>query len=424
MNIWLVTVGEPLPVDEGPPRLLRAGLLARYLAQSGHAVTWWSSTFDHQRKRLRAPSLAESSLPDGTALILLHGRPYRTNVSLARMGNHRDIAREFGALASTRVVPDVILCSYPPVEICDEAVAYGAARQIPVVLDVRDLWPDAFLHLAPKWLWPMARVALQSLFSQSARACRGALALFAITDAFLDWGLARAGRSRNAWDATFPMAYSNEVPDSHSVRAAEAQWDRTGVKRDRPIACFIGTFGKQFDLESVVEAARVTRTTAPDLLWVLCGAGDRFERYRRLARGLENTVLPGWVERPAIHSLLRRAKVGIAPYRNTRDFVMSVPNKPIEYLSAGLPVVATIGGVLREKIVDPGAGISVPPGNPQALASAVVDLVRDKERHARMSEVARQLYRTEYVAEVVYRKMIAHLEEIAKEAARQRAGSS
>ena len=116
------------------------------------------------------------------------------------------------------------------------------------------------------------------------------------------------------------------------------------------------------------------------------------------------------------HSIPRRP--------NTENFRMNFPNKPIEYLSAGLPVVATMGGVLREKIVDPGAGISVPPGNPQALASAVVDLVRDKERHARMSEVARQLYRTEYVAEVVYRKMIAHLEEIAKEAARQRAGTS
>ena len=114
---------------------------------------------------------------------------------------------------------------------------------------------------------------------------------------------------------------------------------------------------------------------------------------------------------------MSRAKVGLVPYRDVANYSLNLPNKPIEYLSAGLPVVATIGGVLREKIVDNGAGISVPPENAQALADAVVGLVGDRERYACMSDAARRLYRRDYVAETVYHTMIDHLDQIAKQAA-------
>src|SRR5688572_12390199 len=50
IKVWLVTAGEPLPLGKQEQRLLRAGLLARYLVAAGHEVTWWTSTFDHTSK--------------------------------------------------------------------------------------------------------------------------------------------------------------------------------------------------------------------------------------------------------------------------------------------------------------------------------------------------------------------------------------
>lgn len=417
MNIWLVTVGEPLPTDAGSPRLLRAGLLAKYLSEAGHKATWWSSTFDHQKKHIRASAFKEQVLEDGTRLCLLHGRPYRKNVSLARVLNHREVALQFEHFSLRYPAPDVMLCSYPTVELCEQAVKYGQARGIPVVLDIRDLWPDAFLDLVPNWMRRIARFGLEPFFRQSSRACRGATAIYGITDAFRDWGIRRAGRRANRWDATFPMAYPEEAPDRDAVRAADDFWDRLGVTPNLNIACYFGTFGPYIDFETLIGAVRASREHEPRVLWVLCGAGPSFEKCRELGSGLENLVLPGWVERPAIHSLMGRAKVGLVPYRDVANYSMNLPNKPIEYLSAGLPVVATIGGVLRQKIVDRGAGISVSPGNPVALASAVVDLIGDPQRHASMSRAAQQLYRREYVAEVVYPKMIGHLEKIVAEGA-------
>src|SRR6188474_514837 len=81
MNIWLVTVGEPLPMDgKGTDRLYRAGILATLLARHGHRVTWWTSTFDHVRKAQRFPTDTSHRLDNGVELKLLHGCGYSRNV--------------------------------------------------------------------------------------------------------------------------------------------------------------------------------------------------------------------------------------------------------------------------------------------------------------------------------------------------------
>src|SRR5207245_6850376 len=57
----------------------------------------------------------------------LHGPVYRRNVSVARLRNHREIAREFRLAAPKVPAPDLILCSLPPLELCVEAVKIGRA---------------------------------------------------------------------------------------------------------------------------------------------------------------------------------------------------------------------------------------------------------------------------------------------------------
>ncbi len=47
-------------------------------------------------------------------------------------------------------LPDVIHVCNVPIELCHAAVTYGRAKGIPVVIDVRDLWPDVYLEVIPQ----------------------------------------------------------------------------------------------------------------------------------------------------------------------------------------------------------------------------------------------------------------------------------
>src|SRR5438477_5950845 len=113
MRIWLITVGEPLPLEGSTDRLLRTGMLARELDGRGHTVTWWSSTFDHFRKRYHMPEATEVPLFKQSTLRLLHAPAYSRNVSFKRVAHHRALASAWVAAVQDLPAPDVILCSSP-----------------------------------------------------------------------------------------------------------------------------------------------------------------------------------------------------------------------------------------------------------------------------------------------------------------------
>ena len=257
-RFWVVAVGEPLPTDPNEPRLLRAGILARLLAEAGHEVTWWTSNVDHTHKRRRYPNEAEIELGTNLRLILLDGVLYQSNVSLAQIRNHRQVAAAFARRSELEPKPDVILCSFPTIELAREAALYGRRHNVSVALDVRDLWPDALVELAPTPLRSLAKLLLQPMRRDVRRAFRMATTVIGITDEYRDWGLEQAGRLASDCDRSFPLGYRSEAPQHAEQQRAEQFWNelRVGTERETFIIAFFGTIGRQFDLAPVIEAAR------------------------------------------------------------------------------------------------------------------------------------------------------------------------
>jgi len=110
--------------------------------------------------------------------------------------------------------------------------------------------------------------------------------------------------------------------------------------------------------------------------------------------------------------VLRHAHLGLAPYRTGPDFRRSIPNKPVEYWSAGLPVLTCLDGLLAETIASDGVGVAYPPGDPEALAGILDRLRRDPAPLVDMGQRARSLFARSFRADLVlarYRKWIADL---------------
>ena len=70
MLVWLVHIGELLPVDR-PFRPFRYTWLAESLVRAGHRVVRWAPTFAHALKRQRYESDARVEVEPGYALELL-----------------------------------------------------------------------------------------------------------------------------------------------------------------------------------------------------------------------------------------------------------------------------------------------------------------------------------------------------------------
>ena len=172
MKVWLIQTGEPLPIDGENIRLFRAGMLAQLLASRGHSVVWWTSTFDHFTKKQRFRKDTVVDMSDRLRLRLLHGMPYKKNISLRRIANHRAIAKRFSKSAKREKKPDIILSSIPPIMPCVQAVKYGKKNDLPVVVETRDLWPDLFVDLFPGWTRWLFRIVLLPVYSYVKKAYR------------------------------------------------------------------------------------------------------------------------------------------------------------------------------------------------------------------------------------------------------------
>lgn len=139
---------------------------------------------------------------------------------------------------------------------------------------------------------------------------------------------------------------------------------------------FAGNLGLVQGLENVVEAARQMEGSA-SVEFVFVGSGAGEERLRKKAA----TAPPGRIEflppqkEEIAHEMMRDADVGlvsIMPEIHTAAY----PSKTSAYLEAGCPlvVIADLDSELARMVRESGAGVAVAPGDPGALAEAVLKL--------------------------------------------------
>jgi glycosyltransferase involved in cell wall biosynthesis len=409
-------VGEALPSDYRGVRLRRTGILSRLLADRGHTVVWWTSSFDHFQKRLRFSSDSTLKIDSRLTIRCLHGGGYKKNVSLARLYDHFLLGRKLHAQAPHEERPDIVLASLPTIELAYAACRFGRNAGVPVALDIRDLWPDSFLDVLPRMARSAAHLLLSPYAALTRSACRQVTAILGPTEDYVRWGLKCGGRQKSQLDKVFPFGYSANPPADREIEDAKAFWESRGISagRDEFIVCFLGTLGRAFDLETVFEAAGILAGRNPRIKFVICGKGDREAFYRAAAVQYPNVIVPGLVNGPQMWTLMRMASIGLAPYMPFENFLRNIPNKPIEYLSAGLPTAYCIDGALDTLLSEGDCGVKYKHGAAHDLASQLSALEGTPERLHSLSGNAAALFRARFQAEEVYGRLIDHLELIAR----------
>ena len=156
------------------------------------------------------------------------------------------------------------------------------------------------------------------------------------------------------------------------------------------------------DVANLIRAAAIVRRSDPDLRIEVAGDGQCLPELRRLVAelGLEGQVLL-LGEVGDVAGLLARGRLFVLPSRSE-----GISLTLLEAMARGLPVVATRVGGTPEVVVDGETGLLVPPGDPAALADAILRLQRDPEAGRRMGEAGRP--RVERIFDV--RRMVAEYE--------------
>ncbi len=107
----------------------------------------------------------------------------------------------------------------------------------------------------------------------------------------------------------------------------------------------------------------------------------RVERRCRERGWWERRVeLLDWVPAERRWDLLRDVDALVAPHRPSLETRLSMRTRFLEAVAAGCPVITSEGGTVSRLLREEEAGRVVPPGDPEALARALEDLLGDLER--------------------------------------------
>ncbi len=192
-----------------------------------------------------------------------------------------------------------------------------------------------------------------------------------------------------------------------------------GVTDDETLVGTVANYRLQKAYPDLLRAARIALAADPRLRFAAVGQGPLLGEVMRLHEqlGLGDRLLH-LGQRDDVPRLLNAFDV-FALASHYEGFPVSV----MEALAAGLPLVVTDVGGIRGTVVDGVHGRVVPPGRPEVLAEAILELAADESSRRRMAAAARRLGHSFDIRAAVGRIEQGYLDVLQLSAARTKAGS-
>ena len=304
-------------------------------------------------------------------------------------GGFTALATVVGAAARER--PDVVLAMSPPLTLGPAGRAIAMARRVPLVFNIQDVFPDVAVELG---LLSGRRVIAAARWLER-RSYRSSDAVTVLSDDLADNLRAKIGHGLRGRAADAERAKVRVIPnfvDTQRIRPGDRdnEYRRDHGLVGARVVMYAGNVGFSQSLDLVIEAARRFGSSHPDVVFVINGGGSARPELERRAEGLRNVRFVDMQPVERLPQLLAAADVHVVPLR-TGLARSSVPSKLYSILAAGRPVVASVdeGTEVARTVERAGAGLAVPPDDPDAFAGAVAAVLDDRAAADRMGASGR-----------------------------------
>jgi len=284
--------------------------------------------------------------------------------------------------------PDLVFATSTPLTIAIPGILASRRRRVPMVFEVRDLWPQL----------PIAIGAIRNpLVKIAARALEWIAYHSAAHVVALSPGMA-AGVIRRGIDPSKVTVIPNSCdvalfggPDANGQPIR----DRLGLCADEPLIVYTGTFGAVNGVCYLVELAAAARQIDPQMHFLIVGGGAEEQLVRDRARELgvldQNVTI--WESLPKVElpNITSAATIIISMFVPIEAMWHNSANKFFDGLASGRPIAIYYGGWQAEILRETGAGLVLNPDSPQEAAKQLVAYANDTDKVAKAGMIAREL---------------------------------
>lgn len=391
LTIWLIQDGEQLPLIEGA-KPMRTWRLGEELARRGHEVIWWSSNFHHMLKKKVCDGDLDYKIKENFTIKLLDCGSYKKNLSIARILHHRLFGKKLHKAMRRMPKPDRIVASHPSIESSYEGTKYGKEFDVPVIVDVRDMWPDMFKDYFPKIFSCWIDFIFHFMKKKAEFSFNYSNSLVSMSPNLLEWAK-KETFNNNKSCAIFYLGADESQPNPKEKKIKET----LDFIKDKILYLYLGVLGSSYDLETIIEVARKRYELGDKKsLFIIAGEGPKKEKLIKLSKGSKNILFLGWLDRKESHYWMKKCDVFLVP-----NITCAMPNKLFEGLFHGKPVLFTLFGEAKKILESENAGLYYPPKSISKL-NKLIDMTLVDDFRTTIGKNAANLYKEKLSSKKIY----------------------
>ena len=292
---------------------------------------------------------------------------------------------------------DVVIVSSGPITVGIPGLIAKWVRRKKLVFEVRDLWPQGAIELGIIKNPLLIRLA----YSFEKFCYHSADLIVTLSPGMKTEVLGRLPQKKviSITNAANIELFSNLV---------EVDLPKYGLE-PKKYAVYAGNIGKVNNVEWMLEGAKLLTEAKSEVKIVFIGDGQlkSYLETRKVSENIDNLLFLPLMPKTELVGLIQNALVSLVPLANTPVLATSSPNKLFESLAAGIPVVITTQGWMREFVETKNVGLYVNPDSSEDLFNVLnnskVLLVGEREIYI---EVAKRHFdkkklAAEFLAEVM-----------------------
>lgn len=250
---------------------------------------------------------------------------------------------------------DVVFATSTPLTIALPAVYASRRRKVPMVLEVRDLWPEMPIAMGTL-RGPLRIRAARALESWAYRHAAAVIAL-------------SPGMKQGVVDVGYPSSQVAVIPnssdndefafDAESARCFRAARSWLG---DKPLLVYAGTFGRVNGVGYAVDLAKALLALGTDIRLLLVGDGAErgavLEQARAAGVYQQNLFIETKMTKRDIPALFSAATMASSLFIDLPEMRVNSANKFFDTLAAGKPIFLNYGGWMHELVTAYGCGVA------------------------------------------------------------------
>lgn len=360
----------------GPQSNNRFREICRNLVEAGAQVELVTSTFSHSGKK--QVDLVTDNFEE-FKIVQIEEPGYLKNVSFKRIRSHKILGRNLEKYLEERKAPDVIYCAVPSLSLAEVASKYAKKNNITLIIDIQDLWPEAFeIVLRQKVL---ATILFAPLRRQADKIYALADTVITVSDTYSS----RAMQVRNR-DSDAITVYLGTNLKTFDEFPAKPWSESSGVIQ----IVYIGTLGHNYDLPLVFESLRILKGKGLEFRMHIMGSGPLEASWIEMSKDLADEVtFHGRLDYAEMVSRLRACDIALNPI--VPGAAGSIINKVCDYAAAGLPVVnSQENREYRRLLSEYDAGINCE-STPISMANAIESITENSDLRSIMGNHSRRL---------------------------------